>query len=70
MKIRDFIQEVFDWTDNDPSHYENTCDTLKAGDPEAELGSRVAVTMFATPDVIRDAAAWEEAIFQGHPHTR
>lgn len=69
MKIRDFIQEVFDWTDNDPSHYENTCDTLKAGDPEAELGSRVAVTMFATPDVIRDAAAWGAKLIIVHEPT-
>lgn len=36
---------------------ENTCDCCKAGSPEREVG-RVALTMFPTPDVIRDAAAW------------
>ena len=37
MKIKDFMQELYDWTDNDASHYEVTCDTIKAGDPEQEL---------------------------------
>lgn len=35
----------------------DTCDTLKAGDPDKEV-RKVAVTMFAPPDVIREAAAW------------
>lgn len=35
----------------------NTCDTCKAGDPEAEV-KKVAVTMFPTPAVVRGAKDW------------
>ncbi len=73
MKISDFIQELFDWTDPVRERYETTCDTLKAGDPDAELGDKVAVCMFATPEVIRAAADWgakllivHEPVFYDH----
>lgn len=57
MLISEFIRELYDFTENTPSFYEKTCDTLKVGDPGREL-TKVAVTMFATPEVIRQAAAW------------
>ncbi len=37
--------------------YSNTCDTWKAGNPDAEV-QKVAVTMFPTVDVIRRAGEW------------
>lgn len=37
--------------------YSRSCDTCKAGDPDVDV-SRVAVTMFPTPDVIRQAKEW------------
>lgn len=68
MKIKDFMQELYVWTDNDASHYDITCDTLKAGDPEQEL-TKIATTMFATPDVIRQAAAWGANLLIVHEPT-
>ncbi len=41
---------------HDPVDETRTCDNFKAGDPERPL-HRVALAMFATPDVIRAAAA-------------
>ena len=69
MKIKDFIQQVYEWTDNNSANYQITCDTLKAGDPEQELGSRVAVCMFATPDVIRAASDWGAKLLIVHEPT-
>ncbi len=68
MKIKDFMQDVYDWTDNDASHYQVTCDTLKAGDPEQEL-TKVATAMFPTPDVIRQAAEWGANLLIVHEPT-
>ena len=45
-----------------------TCDTLKAGDPNAET-TRVAVSMFATPNVVRDAKAWGAQLLIVHEPT-
>ncbi len=36
---------------------ERTCDTVKAGDPEKEI-RKVAVSMFATVDIVREVKAW------------
>ena len=47
---------------------ENTCDTLKAGNPDAEV-SRIAVTMFATPDVVREAHDWGAELLIVHEPT-
>lgn len=51
----------------------DTCDTLKAGSPDKEV-RKVAVTMFGTPNVIREAAAWgadmmivHEPLYYNHP---
>lgn len=68
MKIKDFMQELYDWTDSNAANYEVTCDTLKAGDPEQEL-TRVATAMFATPDVIRQAENWGANLLIVHEPT-
>lgn len=51
-------ETTFDWT----------CDTCKAGDPEKEI-RRVAVTMIATPDIIRETAAWGADLLIVHEPT-
>ena len=47
---------------------EETVDTCKAGDPEREL-KKVAVCCIATPDVIRQAAAWGADLLITHEPT-
>lgn len=47
---------------------EITCDTVKSGDPEKEL-SKVAVSMFATVKVIKEAAAWGADMLLVHEPT-
>lgn len=51
--------EIMDWLFSlgDISSFSKTCDTLKCGDPQKET-EKVAVTMFATPDVIKETHAW------------
>lgn len=47
---------------------EPTCDTFKAGDPEKEV-KKVAVTMFATVDIIRKVTAWGADLLIVHEPT-
>ncbi len=54
MKAREIMEELFSWAEN--ADFDRTCDTCKAGDPEQEV-TKVAVSMFATPDIVRKAAA-------------
>ena len=49
----------------DESH---TCDTFKSGNPESEI-TKVAVTMFATPDVVRKAVQWGAQLLIVHEPT-
>ena len=51
-----------------PMEFPDTVDTCKAGDPEKEL-HKVAVSMFATPDVVRAAAAWGADLLIVHEPT-
>lgn len=55
MKAIDIMNSLFALARQTP--IKNTCDTCKAGDPEAKV-KRVAVTMFPTPEVVRSAAEW------------
>ncbi len=55
MKVNEIMYELFALAGE--VEIKNTCDTCKAGDPEAEV-KRVAVTMFPTPDVVRSAKEW------------
>lgn len=68
MKIKDFMQALYDFTDNAPENYKTTCDMLKIGEPEAEM-TKVATTMFATAEVIRQAAAWGANLLIVHEPT-
>ena len=45
-----------------------TCDTIKAGDPNAEV-SKVAVSMFATVDIVRQAKDWGAQLLITHEPT-
>jgi len=45
-----------------------TCDTFKSGNPDEEI-TRVATSMFATPDVIRSAAEWGANLLIVHEPT-
>ena len=55
MKACELMEELFSLAPE--GDYTDTCDTLKAGRPEREV-SKVAVTLFPTVAVIRQAAAW------------
>ena len=69
MNIRSLMDELFRWCeDGGPHDYSATCDTLKAGDPGTEL-RKVAVAMFATPDLIREAHAWGAELLIVHEPT-
>lgn len=63
MKAIDIMNGLFALARHTPIN--NTCDTCKAGDPEAEV-KRVAVTMFPTPDVVRSAAEWDADLLIVH----
>ena len=45
-----------------------TCDTLKAGDPNVEV-TKVAVSMFATVDIVRQAQDWGAQLLIVHEPT-
>ena len=66
MKAIEIMNELFGLANEED--YTDTCDTCKAGDPEKEV-EKVAVTMFATPDVVREAAAWGAGLLIVHEPT-
>jgi len=68
MKIKDFMQALYDSTENTPENYQQTCDMLKIGNPEDEVG-KIAVTMFPTAGVIQEAAAWGANLLIVHEPT-
>lgn len=59
-EIMDFLFSKADMTG-----FENTCDTLKCGSAEKNVG-KVGVTMFPTVDVIKKAYAWGADILVVH----
>lgn len=72
MKIRDFMDDFYRFTENSPEHYSKTCDNLKAGDPDRDV-EKIALSMFATPAVIRSSSEWganllivHEPVFYSH----
>lgn len=66
MKAKELINELFlSATDKDLS---KGCDRLIAGNPENEV-KNVAVSMFATPDVIRQAKKWGAEMLVVHEPT-
>lgn len=66
MKVSEIMNDLFSLAYK--QDFADTCDTCKAGDPETEV-KRVAVTMFATPDVIRQAADWGAQLLITHEPT-
>jgi len=68
MKIKDFMQALYESTDNAEQKYQDTCDRLKIGDGNADI-SKIAVTMFATANVIREASAWGANLLIVHEPT-
>lgn len=65
MTAKDIIALMESWA---PGTYENTCDTVKCGDPEREV-RRVAVCCFATPEVICAAKNWDAQLLITHEPT-
>ena len=69
MNIQTLLNELFRWcADGAPHDYSGTCDTLKTGNPETEV-HKVAVSMFATPAVIRAAHEWGAELLIVHEPT-
>ena len=66
MKAHEIMEALFATAPE--GDYSKSCDTLKAGDPNRETG-KVAVSMFATPDVVREAAAWGAELLIVHEPT-
>ena len=69
MNIQTLMEDLFNWCSDGGEHdYSNSCDTLKCGDPGTEI-RKAAVSMFATPDVIRAAARWGAQLLIVHEPT-
>lgn len=63
MKAIDIMNELFALAyEHD---FSETCDTCKSGDPETEV-AKVALTMFPTPEVIRQASRWGAQLLITH----
>ncbi len=65
MNSKEFVNII---CGEDCDKSENTVDKFKTGDPTREL-SKVAVCFIATPDVIREAAAWGADLVITHEPT-
>ena len=66
MKANEIIEDLFKLANE--LDYARTCDTLKAGHPETET-DKVAISMFATPDVVRQAKEWGAQLLIVHEPT-
>ncbi|MCI8387795.1 MAG: hypothetical protein HFE63_04950 [Clostridiales bacterium] len=66
MKAIDIINELNSYAIE--RDYSNTYDTCKSGSPETEV-SKIAVSMFATPDIIRQAKEWGAELLIVHEPT-
>ena len=64
MKISELIEELNAMA----AVGERTADTVKCGNPDAEI-EKIAVTMFATPRVIKAAAGWGANFIISHEPT-
>lgn len=71
MKCIELIDEIKKWAFREVDE-SNTCDTVKSGDENKEV-SKVAISMFATPEVVRKALQWgaemlivHEPVFYDH----
>ncbi len=66
MKAYEIMEGLFALADM--SDFGNTCDTLKCGSAQKET-ERIGVTMFATPNVIKDVHAWGAQLLIVHEPT-
>ncbi len=66
MKVTEIMKDLFSLAYKED--FPGTCDTCKAGDPETDV-TKAAVTMFATPEVIRQAAEWGAQLLITHEPT-
>ena len=66
MKSYEIMEDLFSLSG--PLFSERTCDTIKAGDPNAEV-TKVAVSMFATVDIVRQAKDWGAELLIVHEPT-
>ena len=66
MKACEIMDKLFALSDE--RDFSNTCDTLKAGNSDVET-EKVAVSMFATPDVVRQAKKWGAQLLIVHEPT-
>ena len=66
MKAYEIMEDLFSLSG--PLFSDQTCDTIKAGDPNAEV-TKVAVSMFATVDIVRQARDWGAQLLIVHEPT-
>lgn len=66
MKAYEIMEDLFSLSRPLPGG--RTCDTLKAGDPEKEV-TKVAVSMFATVDIVREVRDWGAQLLIVHEPT-
>ena len=66
MKAYEIMDDLFSLSR--PLWSDRTCDTLKAGDPDVEV-AKVAVSMFATVDIVRAARDWGAQLLIVHEPT-
>ena len=69
MTAQELMTHIFQCCDdNGEKDYSQTCDTIKCGNPDREI-KKVAVTMTATVDVIRQAQQWGADLLIVHEPT-
>ena len=66
MKAYEIMEDLFSLAEH--FQIDPTCDTCKAGNPNNEV-TKVAVSMFATPDTVRQAMAFGAQLFITHEPT-
>lgn len=66
MKACEILEELFSLAND--RDYSRTCDTLKAGTPDVET-NKVAISMFATPEVVKQATEWGAQLLIVHEPT-
>ena len=66
MKAYEIMEDLFSLSG--PLFSDRTCDTIKAGDPNTEV-TKVAVSMFATVDIVRQAKDWGAELLIVHEPT-
>ena len=66
MTAREIMNDLFRMAQD--VDYSNTCDTCKAGNPDREV-EKIAISMFATPEIVRKASEWGAELLIVHEPT-